>query len=65
MDTESVLDEFIEIANRIQRALFQFDSTSNHAVLRLYQRGDTYGSTSHLSTAPPPPRTALTYSSLA
>jgi hypothetical protein len=52
-DAESVLDEFIEVANGIQRALFQFDSTSSHAVLRLYQRADAYGSTSHSSTASP------------
>jgi len=50
-DTEIVLDEFIELANGIQRALFEFDSTSNHAVLRLYQRADVHGSTSHGSTA--------------
>ncbi|KAI9447166.1 Fusaric acid resistance protein-like-domain-containing protein [Russula earlei] len=44
-DTESVLDEFMELANGIQRALFEFDSTSNHAVLRLYRRIDASGST--------------------
>jgi hypothetical protein len=37
-DGESVLDELIELANEIQRALYEFDSTSNHAVLRLYHR---------------------------
>jgi hypothetical protein len=37
---ESVLDELMELSNGIQRALHQFDSTSNHAVLRLYQRVD-------------------------
>jgi hypothetical protein len=41
----------MELANGIQRALFEFDSTSNHAVLRLYQRADAHGSTSHGSTA--------------
>lgn len=50
-DTEIVLDEFIELANGIQRALFEFDSTSNHAVLRVYQRADVHGSTSHGSIA--------------
>jgi hypothetical protein len=53
-DAESVLDEFMELANGIQRALFEFDSTSNHAVLRLYQRAEAHGgssSTSHPSTA--------------
>jgi len=41
------LDEFIDLANGIQRALFEFDSTSNHAVLRLYNRVDA----SHASIA--------------
>jgi len=45
------LDEFIEVANGIQRALFEFDSTSNHAVLRLYNRVGAQGPTSHASTA--------------
>ncbi|KAF8269290.1 Fusaric acid resistance protein-like-domain-containing protein [Lactarius quietus] len=36
---ESVLDEFINLANGIQRALYEFDSTSNHALLRLYRHG--------------------------
>jgi hypothetical protein len=45
------LDEFIELTNGIQRALFAFDSTSNHAVLRLYNRVDAQGPTSHASIA--------------
>jgi hypothetical protein len=48
---ESVLDEFFELANRIQRALLEFDSTSNHAVMRLYNRVNAHGPTSHTSTA--------------
>ncbi|KAI0250127.1 Fusaric acid resistance protein-like-domain-containing protein [Lactifluus subvellereus] len=39
-DSESVLDELMDLANEIQRALYEFDSTSNHAVLRLYNRVD-------------------------
>jgi hypothetical protein len=39
-DGESVLDELMDLANEIQRALYEFDSTSNHAVLRLYTRVD-------------------------
>jgi len=34
------LDQSIDLANGIQRALFEFDSTSNHALLRLYHRAD-------------------------
>jgi hypothetical protein len=49
-DVESVLDEFIELANRIQRALYEFDSTSNHAVLRLYNQANSQSPTSHGST---------------
>ena len=50
-DVDSVLDEFVELTNGIQRALFAFDSTSNHAVLRLYNRIDAQGPTSHASIA--------------
>lgn len=39
-DAESVLDESINLANGIQRALYEFDSTSNHALLRLYRGVD-------------------------
>src|SRR5712675_1171811 len=48
-DAEPVLDEFMDLANGIQRALFEFDSTSNHAVVRLYNRAGASGSTSHAS----------------
>ena len=44
-DPELALDEYIELADGIQRALFEFDSTSNHAVLRMYRRVDVHGST--------------------
>lgn len=48
---ESVLDEFFELANGIQRALFEFDSTSNHAVMRLYNRVNAHSPTSHASAS--------------
>ena len=31
-------DEFVELVDGIERALVRFESTSNHAVLRLYRR---------------------------
>lgn len=48
---DSVLDGFIELTSGIERALFEFDSTSNHAVLRLYNRVNAHGLTSHATTA--------------
>jgi hypothetical protein len=33
------MHEFGELAEWIQRALFTFESTSNHAVMRLYRTG--------------------------
>ena len=33
-------EDFIALAAKIERALFMFDSTSNHAVVRLYKRSD-------------------------
>jgi hypothetical protein len=40
-DTEAVSpQEFQELADGIQRALFTFESTSNHAVMRLYRKSD-------------------------
>jgi hypothetical protein len=32
--------EFIELVDGIEKALLRFESTSNHAVLRLYRRCD-------------------------
>ncbi|CAL1706087.1 unnamed protein product [Somion occarium] len=32
-------EEFNDLAESIDRALFQFESTSNHAILRLYRKG--------------------------
>jgi hypothetical protein len=32
--------EFIELVDRIERALVRFESTSNHAVMRLYRKSD-------------------------
>ena len=32
-------EEFHELADQLERALFTFESTSNHAVLRLYRKG--------------------------
>ncbi|KAF8070185.1 hypothetical protein FPV67DRAFT_1486576 [Lyophyllum atratum] len=37
-------DEFLELVDGIERALVRFESTSNHAVLRLYRRSDVPGS---------------------
>ncbi|KAH9170931.1 hypothetical protein EDB89DRAFT_2071384 [Lactarius sanguifluus] len=48
-DAESVLDETIDLANVIQRALYEFDSTSNHTLLRLYHRVDISAAGSHAS----------------
>ncbi|KAI9437537.1 Fusaric acid resistance protein-like-domain-containing protein [Lactarius indigo] len=48
-DAESVLDESIDLANVIQRALYEFDSTSNHTLLRLYHRVDVSAADSHAS----------------
>jgi hypothetical protein len=49
-DGDSVLDDLMELANEIQRALHEFDSTSNHAVLRQYRRVDPSGRASPIST---------------
>lgn len=35
--------DFLQLVDAIERALFTFESTSNHAVLRLYKRGDFSG----------------------
>jgi hypothetical protein len=40
----------MELPNDIQRALQEFDSTSNHAVLRLYHRVDPSERLSIIST---------------
>lgn len=32
-------EEFHDLAEALERALYTFESTSNHAVLRLYRRG--------------------------
>lgn len=50
-DVESVLDESFDLANGIQRALYEFDSTANHALLRLYHRVDVSTAGSHASMA--------------
>ncbi|TFY82398.1 hypothetical protein EWM64_g1610 [Hericium alpestre] len=42
--------DFIEVVSHIERALYAFESTSNHAVLRLYRRSDVSGFTSRAST---------------
>ena len=34
-------DEFHQLADGIERALFVFESTSNHAVMRLYRKSQT------------------------
>lgn len=50
-DADSVLDESINLANGIQRALYEFDSTSNHALLRLYRGVDASAAGSRASMA--------------
>lgn len=37
------VSDFLQLADAIERALFTFESTSNHAVLRLYNRGGFSG----------------------
>ncbi len=32
--------DFVELADSIERALYTFESTSNHAVLRMYRSGN-------------------------
>ena len=32
-------EEFHDLADQLERALFTFESTSDHAVLRLYRKG--------------------------
>ncbi|THG95980.1 hypothetical protein EW026_g5766 [Hermanssonia centrifuga] len=39
-------EEFHELADSLERALFTFESTSNHAVLRLYRKSATSAETS-------------------
>ena len=34
-------DEFLQLTEVIERALFNFESTSNHAVMRLYRKSQT------------------------
>ncbi|KAM5533752.1 hypothetical protein V8D89_012625 [Ganoderma adspersum] len=41
--TAMQLAHFIELAEDIERALFTFESTSNHAVLRMYRSGQAAG----------------------
>jgi hypothetical protein len=35
------LHDFFQLSEDIERALYAFDRTSNHAVMRLYRRSDT------------------------
>lgn len=44
-------EEFSELVGQIERALVRFESTSNHAVLRLYRKSEVY--TSSTSTSRP------------
>lgn len=37
------VSDFLELVDGIERALFTFESTSNHAVMRLYRRDDFSG----------------------
>ncbi|RPD58687.1 hypothetical protein L227DRAFT_504933 [Lentinus tigrinus ALCF2SS1-6] len=43
--------DFVEIADSVERALFTFESTSNHAVLRMYRSGNVSGIDSRASIA--------------
>lgn len=49
--TSMLLADFVEIADSIERALFTFESTSNHAVLRMYRSGNVSGVDSRASIA--------------
>jgi hypothetical protein len=42
-------NEFVELVDAIERALFTFESTSNHALLRLYRRSDIVSTPSRRS----------------
>ncbi|KZT29097.1 hypothetical protein NEOLEDRAFT_1154149 [Neolentinus lepideus HHB14362 ss-1] len=42
--------EFTELTEELERALFTFESTSNHAVIRLYRRNESAFRHSHSST---------------
>ena len=46
VDSQSIIDpqEFLQFSEEIQRALFTFESTSNHAVLRIFRRSDNLSS---------------------
>lgn len=44
--------EFVELIDEIEKALGRFESTSNHALVRLYKRSDL----SDLGSAPSPSR---------
>ncbi|KAF8586723.1 hypothetical protein K439DRAFT_1340213 [Ramaria rubella] len=46
--------ELFQLAEDVERALFVFDSTSNHAVMRLYRRSDMSDSISLPSEGVPP-----------
>jgi hypothetical protein len=41
------LEEFSELVENIEAALVRFESTSNHAVLRLYRRSDFHNTQPH------------------
>lgn len=43
--------DFHELSENVERALFTFESTSNHAVLRLYRSGNVSGVDSRASVA--------------
>ncbi|KAH9857292.1 hypothetical protein C2E23DRAFT_807373 [Lenzites betulinus] len=43
--------DFLELSDNVERALFTFESTSNHAVLRLYRSGNVSGVDSRASIA--------------
>ncbi|KAI0058126.1 hypothetical protein BV25DRAFT_1811380 [Artomyces pyxidatus] len=50
-DPDVLPQEFVDLVNSIEKALFTFESTSNHALLRLYNRSDVSGITSRASIA--------------
>ena len=43
--------DFVKITVTLERALFTFESTSNHAVLRMYRNGNVSQSDSRASMA--------------
>lgn len=56
--------DFIELAEAIERALVRFESTSNHAVLRIYRKGAQQPGTSNFRGTSPDMQSSVTGSHL-